>query len=75
MRLLSSARNLMVIAHAHQIVPDLKEALDFVKAQNENKLPEDMIVIDGSRKRHSNSGNQELSRITVILVQPFDEQL
>ena len=75
MRLLSSARNLMVIAHAHQIVPDLKEALDFVKAQNENKLPEDMLVIDGNRKKNTSTDTTELNRITVILIQPFDERL
>ncbi len=75
MRLLSSARNLMVIAHAHQIVPDLKEALDFVKAQNENKLPEDMIVIDGNRKKNTSSEITDMNRITVILIQPFDENI
>ena len=73
MRLMSSARNLMVIAHAHQVVPDLKEALDFIKAQNENKLPEEILVIDGNRKLLAHAG--ELSRITVILIQPFDENI
>lgn len=72
--LLRNARNLMVIAHSHQVVPDLKEALDFVKAQNDNRLPDEMLFLDGNRK-HKSSGDAELSKITVILIQPFDENL
>jgi L-lactate dehydrogenase complex protein LldG len=74
--LLQVTRNLIVVAHTHQMVFDYNEALAFLRSQHD-KLPSTLHTLHAGylKQLHHYADDNQSGAITVILIQPYENQV
>ena len=76
--LLRATQHLVIIAHTQQLIPDITEALAYVRSQNDNNLPSELHFATPNFLNQSHTEvetNTLVKNITVILIQPYDSEL
>ncbi|HMR45290.1 MAG TPA: LUD domain-containing protein [Bacteroidia bacterium] len=76
--LLRATQNLVVIAHTQQLIPDLTEALTYVRSQNDTNMPSELHVATPdflNQAQNTLEPNAPLKSMTVILIRPYDSEL
>lgn len=76
--LLRATQNLVIIAHTQQLIPDLTEALTYVRFQNDNNMPSELHVVTPdflNQVENTLMTNTALKSMTVILIRPYDSEL
>jgi L-lactate dehydrogenase complex protein LldG len=68
------AQNVIVVAHAYQLVPELNDGLQYIKTQNGNQLPSSLTIVNGKTCVNLMEENASADKLTngktiVILVQ------
>ncbi|HCI58443.1 MAG: hypothetical protein JST71_02730 [Bacteroidetes bacterium] len=76
--LLRVTQHLVIIAHTQQLIPDMTEALAYVRYQNDSNVPSELYFATPNflnQIQNAVAANASVKSMTVILIQPYDSEL
>jgi len=71
-------QHLVIIAHTQQLIPDMTEALAYVRYQNDSNVPSELYFATPNflnQIQNAVAANASVKSMTVILIQPYDSEL